>query len=68
MLLEDRIRELCAQAIGAKDEQDATHILEELRIALRQHLDNVQDKLMVTSRFSARPRISAKHISAKKVA
>jgi hypothetical protein len=63
MLLEDEIRELCDQAVRAENEGDALRILEELRIALHKHIEEVREKLIVTSTFSARS-----HVLAKKVA
>jgi|SRR5580692_499994 hypothetical protein len=36
-LLEDRIRELCAQAIAAQDPESLRVVLAELRAALREH-------------------------------
>ena len=38
MTLERRIRELCAQAVAARDSEEAEPILSELREALRQHV------------------------------
>lgn len=60
MLLEDKIRDLCEQAIRARDEQDAVRILDELRLALHKHTEEVRDKLVATSSFSARPHVLPK--------
>ena len=60
MLLEDKIRNLCKQAIQALDEEDGLRILEELRSTL-QNIDGVGDK---SFSFSA-PRT---HVSEKKAA
>ena len=53
MLLEDKIRDLCRRAIQATNEQDALRILEELRVALHKHMEDVRDKVIATSSFSA---------------
>ena len=63
MLLEDKIRELCEQAIRASDE-DAVRISRELRQALHKHLGEVRDKLIATASFSPRKA----HVSSKKAA
>jgi hypothetical protein len=61
MLLEDKIRDLCKRAIQATNEQDALQILKELRGALHKHVEEVRDKVIATSSFSAgRSRMSAK--------
>jgi hypothetical protein len=39
--LEDRIRELCAQAI-ASDETDFQGVISELRSAMREHIEKVR--------------------------
>jgi hypothetical protein len=54
MLLEDKIRDLCDQAVRGGDEDDALRILGELRTALHEHMKDVRDKLIATSSFSAR--------------
>lgn len=69
MLLEEKIRDLCQQAVRAGDEQDALLILEELRIALHMHIEEVRDKMIASSSFSAgRSRASLSHVSGKKAA
>ena len=61
MLLEDKIRDLCKRAVQASNEQDALRILKELRGALHKHMEDVRDKVIATSSFSARrSRVSAK--------
>ena len=60
MLLEDQIRNLCDQLVRARDEQDALRILDELRVALHKHLEEVREKVIATSSFSARPHVSPK--------
>lgn len=37
-----RIRELCAQAIAARDSEEFRPVLSELRQALRQHVEQLQ--------------------------
>ncbi len=69
MLLEEKIRDLCEQAVRASDERDALLILEELRTALHKHIEEVRDKVLATSSFSAgRPRASLSYRSGKKAA
>jgi hypothetical protein len=41
--LEERIRDLCGQAISEKDDRKLMSILEELREALRQHATRMRD-------------------------
>lgn len=41
--LERRIRELCAQAVAARDEDDVHPILSELREALRAHTQQLKN-------------------------
>jgi hypothetical protein len=41
--LERRIRELCAQAVAARNSEEAEPILSELRAALRQHVGQLKN-------------------------
>jgi hypothetical protein len=41
--LERRIRELCAQAVKAKDEGELQPLLSELKEAMREHGERVRD-------------------------
>jgi len=68
MLLEDKIRDLCEQAVQARDEEAALRVLEELRTALHKHMEEVRDKLIATSSFSTRFSTRRSRLSAKKAA
>jgi hypothetical protein len=41
-----RIRELCAQAIAAPDSEEFQPVLSELRQALRQHVEQIQNMVI----------------------
>ena len=47
-----RIRELCAQAIAARDSEEFRPVLSELRQALRQHVEQLQT-MVIEYPFSA---------------
>jgi hypothetical protein len=42
MLLEERIRQLCLQALHTQDEEELNRILPQLREALRAHCDHMR--------------------------
>ena len=42
--LEDRIRELCAQAVASGDD-DLHEVMAQLRSAMRQHIEGVRERL-----------------------
>ena len=49
MTSEDRIRELCAQAVAATDDEALNTILPQLKDALHEHLKNL--RLMVATEY-----------------
>jgi hypothetical protein len=42
--LEDRIRELCAQALASGDD-DLPEVMAQLRFAIRQHIEGVRERM-----------------------
>jgi len=42
LTLEDRIRNLCSQAVAADDPQELNRILGELKLALREHTERLR--------------------------
>jgi ATP/maltotriose-dependent transcriptional regulator MalT len=42
LTLEDRIRELCSQAVAADDAQELNRILGELKLALHEHTERLR--------------------------
>ena len=45
LTLEDRIRELCSQAVAADDAQELNRILGELKLALHEHTERLRAML-----------------------
>ena len=45
LTLEDRIRELCSQAVQEDDAQELNRILGELKLALREHTERLRAML-----------------------
>jgi len=45
LTLEDRIRELCSQAVQADDAQELSRILGELKLALHEHTERLRAML-----------------------
>jgi len=42
--VDDRIRELCAEAVAAKSSREVKSILAELRLAIRQYIQRVRNR------------------------